>query len=290
MTTDAPATGLPSGSRTCPRKTSESARAGTWGRRPVSSRTSRQPGSPARVAVARRDGSSAGSSDAAIPSETPATARMKRQAAVRIREIRQRPGHAAHQGGDGGRHNTLDRPRWPSPARRRRGSCSGPAAAGPFPSRPADSPPADRPDSVERNAASFEPAPQPAPCPRQPRQHRAACAAQPPRGGLGAQALEVMQHDRSAEPLGQAVHLGDQRVRSPDGRHAGSPPPLRATAVAPRSQPRGGFVAGRRSTLARTAIRRAMRNSQSPTDSRLRMLFALRTSSRNVAWKASWAS
>ena len=270
-TIDAPATGLPSGSRTCPRKTSESSprfppgwcrpslrgRAASQARHPGYQGWARgfirrveRRGEPDRNARRRQDEKTSGRPDTGE---------------------HQGPGHPARQGGDGGRDDALDRRAgqaqraaarivfWTSERRDRS------APGQPIRHR------ADRPDSVERQAASFEPAPQPVPCPRQPRQHRAAGAAQPPRGGLGAQALEVMQHDRGAEPLGQAGPPRRSASRSPDRRRAGSPPPPRASSAAPPSEPRGGGVAGRRRR--RHAPRPAARcgTASPPTDSRLRI-------------------
>ena len=127
--------------------------------------------------------------------------------------------------------------------------------------------------------------------PRQPRQHRAAGAAQPLRRRLGAQALEIVQHDRGAEPLGEPVDLGEQRGivgfgfggdrcqrtvskgRPLDARTArdgdGVGPPRRGPAPPP---------AGRSRPASRPP---------SPSGGPSRPCSPAR---RNVAWKASWAS
>ncbi len=111
--------------------------------------------------------------------------------------------------------------------------------------------------------------------------------------GVGAQALEVVQDDRGAEPLGQPVHLVDQRRESNASANVGRPdvdrPLGRCAARCPnwcrRPATAGTLDAGPRRHPSRDARRASRRPTRAGGSSR-----ALLTSTRNVAWKASWAS
>ncbi len=85
-TIDAPPTGLPSGSRTCPLKTSESSRAFPSGRGSCPFADAPRAGLAITGLGAGRRGSSAGRSVAARPIETTDAARMMRQTTDRTRD------------------------------------------------------------------------------------------------------------------------------------------------------------------------------------------------------------
>ena len=277
---DAPATGFPSGSSTCPRTTSESSRVFPCG----------GVARPAVGAGAGRAGSSTGRATAASPIETPAATRMNTQATARMRESASARPTPPRQGGDGRRDDALDR-RTSQGQRcgggdrildqRRWDGCTPGQRTGRC---------ADRPDGVERHAAPLEPAPQPLPCAATdataPCRERSPTAARWPRCS-GPRNNGARSARETVPGAGRSPRSAQPSSGSPSCRVAGSPADAlrRGAARASRCWRRRAA-----STAARTATRRAMWNNHSPTDSRLRMAFALRTRRRNVAWKASAAA